>query len=54
VRPGECYPIQAQIVAPSSGQPGWQQFQWKASAGAQPVGTVTLRVYLGGGGGLPQ
>jgi hypothetical protein len=54
VRPGECYPIHAEIVAPASGKPEWQQLQWKAATGSQPVGSVTLRVYVGESGGLPQ
>jgi LmbE family N-acetylglucosaminyl deacetylase len=54
VRPEECYPIQAQIVAPASGKPAWQQLQWSATAGSRPVGSVTVRVYVGADGGLPQ
>ncbi len=54
VRTGECYPIDAQIVAPASGKPGWQQLQWDAAAGSQPAGQVTLRVYVSDSGGLPQ
>jgi LmbE family N-acetylglucosaminyl deacetylase len=54
VRKGECYPVEAQIVAPASGKREWQQLQWNASAGSQPVGSVTLRVYVGDSGGLPQ
>jgi hypothetical protein len=54
VRKGECYPVEAQIVAPASGKRGWQQLQWNASAGSQPVGSVTIRVYVGDSGGLPQ
>ena len=54
VRRGECYPIEAQIVAPASGKPEWRQLRWNAAAGSQPVGSVILRVYLGSSGGLPQ
>jgi len=54
VRAGECYPIQAQITAPASGKPEWQELSWTAAAGARTAGSVTLRVYLGQDGGLPQ
>lgn len=54
VRPGECYPMQAQITAPSSGKAEWQQLTWTAKSGSVPVGKVDLRVYLGKSGGLPQ
>lgn len=54
VRPGECYPIQAQITLPASGKPEWQQLTWTAAAGSRQVGTVKLRVYAGDSGGLPQ
>jgi LmbE family N-acetylglucosaminyl deacetylase len=54
VRAGECYPIQEQITAPASGKPEWQELRWTAVAATQPAGSVTLRVYLGRDGGLPQ
>ena len=54
LRPGECYPIQAQIVAPSSGKQGWQKLVWTASVGSQSISKVELRVFVGSGGGLPQ
>ena len=54
LRPGECYPVQAQLIAPKSGQVGWREIQWNASAGNQAVGNLKLRVYLGESGGLPQ
>jgi hypothetical protein len=54
VRAGECYPIAAQIEAPAAGNPGWDEMTWNATAGARPVGSVRLRVYLGRTGGLPQ
>lgn len=54
VRPGECYPIQAQIVAPASGRTHWEQLTWTATSRSQPVGSVTVRVHVGKGGGLPQ
>jgi LmbE family N-acetylglucosaminyl deacetylase len=54
LRPGECYPIQSQIVAPASGSSQWQQLTWSAAAGSQQVGVVKVHVYLGNSGGLPQ
>lgn len=54
VRPGECYPILAQITAPASGAGQWQELTWTAAARSQQVGDVRLRVYLGNSGGLPQ
>ena len=54
VRAGECYPILAQVTAPASGKTGWQQLEWSANAGPQPAGRVTLRVFVGESGGLPQ
>jgi len=54
VRPGECYPISAQIAAPASDKSHWEQLTWTATAGSQNIGSVTVRVYVGRGGGLPQ
>jgi len=54
VRPGECYPILAQVTAPGSGSGQWQQLTWSATAGSRQVGVVKVHVYLGNSGGLPQ
>ena len=54
VRPGECYPVHAQLTAPPAGQSHWEQLSWTATAGTQPVGKVTVRVFVGKNGGLPQ
>jgi LmbE family N-acetylglucosaminyl deacetylase len=54
VRAGETYPAESVLVAPVSGDVGWQEIIWKAEANGQPVGTVTMRVLVGMGGGLPQ
>jgi LmbE family N-acetylglucosaminyl deacetylase len=51
---GECYPIQERVHAPAAGKMGWEQLQWTATAADQTVGNVTLRVYVGKSGGLPQ
>ncbi|MDR3774303.1 MAG: PIG-L family deacetylase [Terracidiphilus sp.] len=53
VRPGECYPILAQVSSPASGGKGWRQLTWTATAGQRRM-TAQLRVYMGGSGGLPQ
>ncbi len=54
VRPGECYPIQAQLAAPPAGESHWEELTWTAMAGAKPAGSVTVRVFAGKNGGLPQ
>jgi hypothetical protein len=54
VRPGECYPIQAQVAASAAAQKGWQELTWTATAGTQTAGSVKVRVYVGSSGGLPQ
>jgi len=54
LRAGECYPIQEQVTAPVSGKGGWQELEWMATAGGQPAGSLTIRVFLGQDGGLPQ
>jgi LmbE family N-acetylglucosaminyl deacetylase len=54
LRPGETYPIEAEVIAPETGQREWQQIVFKAEAGGREVGSVTLRVYVGKTGGLPQ
>jgi LmbE family N-acetylglucosaminyl deacetylase len=54
VGPGETYPAQSIVVAPPAGDVGWQEIKWKAEAGGRPIGSVTLRVLVGKGGGLPQ
>ena len=54
VQPGECYPIQQLISAPPSGHAQWLQVQWSATAAGELVGSVSLRVYVGDDGGLPQ
>jgi LmbE family N-acetylglucosaminyl deacetylase len=54
VRAGECYPIQQQITAAPASKSHWEQLTWTASAGSQQIGSVTVRVFVGKGGGLPQ
>jgi LmbE family N-acetylglucosaminyl deacetylase len=54
LRPGECYPIQSQIIAPASGIGQWQQLTLSATAGALQAGVVIVHVYLNNSGGLPQ
>jgi LmbE family N-acetylglucosaminyl deacetylase len=54
VQPGECYPIQAKIAAPATGKTGWQPLTWTATAGSNPIGTLTVNVLVGKSGGLPQ
>lgn len=54
VRPGETYPVQSVLVAPASGEVGWQEISWKAEADGRTIGSVTARVLMGMGGGLPQ
>lgn len=54
VRAGECYPIQTEIFAPHTGKANWQQLTWSASSGSTTIGSVTVRVFVGKSGGLPQ
>jgi LmbE family N-acetylglucosaminyl deacetylase len=54
LKPGEVYPVEAVIVAPESGRPEWQELAWTVEAASREAGTVRLRAYLGGNGGLPQ
>jgi len=54
VRAGECYPIQILLTAPRAAQSHWEQLSWTATADAQPVGSVAVRVFVGKSGGLPQ
>jgi LmbE family N-acetylglucosaminyl deacetylase len=53
VRPHETYPAQTLYVVPAAGKREWQTLTWKAEAGGQTVGTITLRV-LTDTPGLPQ
>lgn len=54
VAPGECYPIQARLSVTPGAQTGWQQVTWTAASGTQPIGDVTVHVFVGKSGGLPQ
>jgi LmbE family N-acetylglucosaminyl deacetylase len=54
IRPGQTYPALSVLVAPASGEVGWQEITWKAEANGRPIGNVTMRVLVGMGGGLPQ
>ena len=38
---GECYPILEQLTAPPAAQLHWEQLSWAATAGSQPVGSVS-------------
>jgi len=54
VRAGECYPTQVQLTAQASAQSTWREVTWTATSGEQKIGAVTVRVFVGKGGGLPQ
>ncbi|HEY1575538.1 MAG TPA: PIG-L family deacetylase [Terracidiphilus sp.] len=54
VRVGECYPVTARVTARSSGNEKWEELTWTASAGAQKVGSVTVRVFVGKVGSMPR
>lgn len=51
---GACYPIHTQLSAPPAAQSHWEQLLWTARAAGQDVGTVSVRVFVGKSGGLPQ
>jgi hypothetical protein len=54
VAPGESYPVDAALVAPTDGNRRWQEISWKAEAGGRQIGSVTMRVYVSKSGGLPE
>ena len=54
VRAGECYPLQTQIKAPPAEKSHWEELKWSATANGQAAGSVTVRVFVGKSGGLPQ
>jgi len=54
VRAHDVYPVQAAAVAPSSKGPEWQEVTCTAEANGKAIGSVTLRVNVTSGGGLPQ
>ncbi len=54
VQPGECYPIQAHLAVAPTSKTGWRQLTWTAAADARPIGSVTVNVFVGKSGGLPQ
>lgn len=51
---GAAYPVQGLLVAPPSGKRGWQEVSWNTETGGRELGSVTMRVYVGKTGGLPQ
>jgi len=50
----DLYPVQAVLYAPASGNREWQEIAWKAEAAGRQIGSITIRVLVGIGGGLPQ
>ncbi len=54
VRRGECYPISWHITASRGGEMSWQELTWIAHGEEKPAGRVTVRVFTGKSGGLPQ
>jgi LmbE family N-acetylglucosaminyl deacetylase len=54
LRAGECYPIQAQINVPPAASSHWELLTWSASVESHQIGSVTVRVFAGKSGGLPQ
>jgi LmbE family N-acetylglucosaminyl deacetylase len=51
---GACYPVRARLTVPHAASSHWDQLFWTATANAQSIGTVSVRVYIGKNGGLPQ
>ncbi len=51
---GTTYPVLAILTAPSGNDVEWQELTFKAEADGGSVGSVTVRVLVGKGGGLPQ
>jgi LmbE family N-acetylglucosaminyl deacetylase len=55
VKPGETYPVLAEVVAPAGRDPRWEVITFEATAGGQKkIGSVVIRVFLRNGMGLPQ
>jgi LmbE family N-acetylglucosaminyl deacetylase len=54
VAPGLCATAFVPFVTPPAKQSAWHALAWKATTFAEPVGTVTLRLFVGKSGGLPQ
>ena len=54
VRAGECYPVQSQITVPHAEKAHWEQLTWTATSASRQAGSVTVRVFVGKNGGLPQ
>lgn len=51
---GDTYPAQSVLVAPTSGEVGWQEITWKAEVCGRQIGSISMRVLVGKSGGLPQ
>ena len=54
LQPGNVYPVEAELIAPKTERPQWQQITWRAKTDGHEIGSVTLHVYAGKSGGLPQ
>jgi hypothetical protein len=54
LKPGEAYPVQAEVMAPEGREPRWQVITFEAASGGQKIGSVTLRAFIAENPGLPQ
>jgi LmbE family N-acetylglucosaminyl deacetylase len=54
VRAGQCYPIQTRLIAPPAATSHWDELTWTATADGKSGGSVTVRVFVGKKGALPQ
>jgi len=52
--PGETYPLEASVHIPDPDTPRWQEIKWRISAEHQQPETLTVRVYVGATGTMPQ
>ncbi|HKS96817.1 MAG TPA: PIG-L family deacetylase [Terriglobia bacterium] len=50
----DVYPVETVVVVAAAKGQEWQTITWKAEANGHAIGSVTLRVKVTSGGGLPQ
>jgi LmbE family N-acetylglucosaminyl deacetylase len=54
LKANDTYPVPAAVISPATAKLEWQEITWKAEAGGRETGKVSIRVFLGAGGGIPQ
>jgi len=54
VKPGEVYPVRIFLAPADASKPAWQEVTWKAEVNGQQRAAVTLRIFSGAHGAMPQ